>query len=81
MMRDVGLDELNPREISMATRQHLIALCTTALLLGACGGADDNNILSNWNGTPMEVDPDCSSARLTRSRVLSSKNGAWGGRP
>jgi len=35
--------------------------------LGACGGNDSgNDILANWNGTPMVVDPDCSSVRLTQ---------------
>ena len=34
---------------------------------GASGGDDDgNDILSNWNGHPVDVDPSCSSARLTQ---------------
>jgi EXPB1-like domain 1 len=44
----------------------LIPVLLAMSSLGACGGDDDNDILSNWNGTPMEVDPSCTSARLTQ---------------
>jgi hypothetical protein len=47
-----------------------LALVTVLLALsslGACGGDDGgDDILSNWNGHPMDVDPSCTSARLTQ---------------
>ncbi len=42
-------------------------LLSAAAALGGCeydSGKDD--ILGNWNGTPMVVDPSCTSARLTQ---------------